>query len=296
MHAGKSFRAVVQAVLRWRESLADLLWPPVCLGCGVETQGPARAFCAACFGKLHRIVDPFCQRCGEPLAFAALGGAGSASAETSDFRSDFRKVPEKDDGFLCSLCQRQPPLWNRARAAFVYDQAARQLILPFKYSTRLENRYPLAHAMGQAGADLLEGEPVLIPVPLHARKLRRRGYNQAALLARELTRSETGRKGRAVLAVDALQRHRQTRPLARLSRSERHREMQGVIGVRKRWVASLAGQRVVLVDDVLTTGATAEACVQALHAIGCREVDILVAARAVGVEDSAGHYPFFQEG
>lgn len=229
----------------------DLLLPPRCLGCdeGVDRPG---ALCAACFRSLSFISAPFCAVCGVP--FAHEGQAG--------------------DGGLCPSCAARRPVFGRARAALRYDEAAKHILLPFKHSDRTEAALPLARLMARAGGALLAEADLLVPVPLHRWRLLKRRYNQAALLAAALGRIA----GRPVLQ-DALQRARATTPLGELSAAERAEAVADAIAVRPRRRARLEGRRVLLVDDVLTSGATANACAGALLAAGAAAVDVLVAAR-----------------
>jgi len=147
---------------------------------------------------------------------------------------------------------------------------AKGLILPFKYGDRTDLCRGLARLMARAGAKLLERAEVIAPVPLHVRRLRQRRYNQAALLAAELSRIA----GKPVMQ-DALARVRETMPLGRLAAAARRAALAGTISVRR----DVAGLAVLLVDDVMTSGATADACAAALRAAGARRVDVLVAAR-----------------
>lgn len=270
-------KTVGRTMRRMAQEVAALLWPPSCLSCGEETMGAPGTLCVACFSALHPICAPYCHRCGEPLAYEALGRKNTRSeGENSE------KVGELGP-ICCVSCLGSPPAWRQARAALVCDAASRQLILPLKYADRLTNARPLATAMTRAGEALLKGNPILVPVPLYRAKLRKRRYNQAALLAQAVSKMNG-----LDVAVDGLRRCRPTQPLARLSIAERRREMASAFEVRPGRAGLLRHRRVVLVDDVLTSGATAEACVRALHGIGCGEVDVLVAARALAGESAIG--------
>lgn len=240
-----------QTLRRAGRGLLDLLLPPLCLTCDRPVAAPGQ-FCATCFQDANFITAPFCARCGAPFVYAALAGG---------------------DG-LCAHCRHHPPVFSRARAAFRYDAMARRLILPFKHGDRTELAAPLAHFMARAGAALLAEADLLVPVPLHRTRLLARRYNQAALLARALARHA----GRKVLP-DALRRVRATPMLGDLSAAERAETMADVIAVRPGRPAAIAGRRVLLIDDVLTTGATTNACARALFAAGARDVDLLVLAR-----------------
>ncbi|MCS6892689.1 MAG: double zinc ribbon domain-containing protein [Rhodovarius sp.] len=237
--SGSALRRLWQAAL-------DAALPPSCLTCEapVLDQGTQ---CAACFTRLSFIGDPCCGRCGLPLPHA--------------------EAP-------CSACTARPPLFEAARAPLLYDEGAKALLLPFKYADRTELARPLSAHMARAGRALLLRADVLVPVPLHWRRLLRRRYNQAALLARQLA----ARADRPVIP-DALRRLRATRPLGGLSAEERRVAVAGAFAVAPRHAHRIAGRRVLLIDDVLTTGATADACAAALLAAGARAVDVLAAAR-----------------
>ena len=229
----------------------DFLLPPHCPCCDTQVQAQG-SFCASCFSGLNFITAPLCRRCGLPFGSAAQGGLAG----------------------VCLTCTAQPPPWHEARAAWIYDDAARRLILPFKHADRQELAEILARHMARAGRALLARADVLVPVPLHRWRLFRRGFNQAGLLARTL-----GKYGDGVMMPDALRRVRRTPTLGPLSATERARILQGAFAVRPSRAARLRGARVVLVDDVMTSGATAAACTEILMAAGCARVDVLVAAR-----------------
>jgi len=205
--------------------------------------------CSGCFRDVSFITEPCCHRCGVPFGSAGLAG-------------------------LCASCIEAPPVFRRARAALRYDEAARRLILPFKHADRVELSGVLAAYMARAGADLLTAADVVVPVPLHRARLFRRRYNQAALLARAVGRAES----RPVL-LDALRRVRGTAPLGAKSAEERAAMLAGAIDMRPSRAARIAGRRVLLVDDVMTSGATANACAAVLLAAGAVAVDVLAAAR-----------------
>jgi len=210
------------------------------------------ALCPDCFRLTGFITDPCCVRCGVPFSSAAQGGK---------------------DG-LCPTCRVTPPVFERARAALRYDSQARRLLLPFKHADRTEIAAVLVPHMARAGARLLRQADVLVPVPLHRRRLFARRYNQAALLVRGLARA-----ARKPAVLDALVRFRATASLGDKSALERAQEVAGAFAVRPSRIARLAGRRVLLVDDVMTSGATANACALALKAAGAGAVDVLVAAR-----------------
>lgn len=229
----------------------DLLLPPQCVTCDATVDAPGR-FCATCFAATGFVTEPCCRRCGVPFEVAADGG------------------PDQ----TCPGCRADPPVYGRARGALRYDAQARRIVLPLKHGDRLEHAAALAPLMLRAGGPLVREADVLVPVPLHRRRLIARRYNQAALLARAVGRLA----GRPVLP-DALLRVRATVVLGNLSAAARARQVDGAFAVRPGRAAALAGRRVLLVDDVMTSGATASACARALLAAGATAVDVLVAAR-----------------
>lgn len=241
------------AALTWLGALAeralDLLLPPRCVGCEepVLRQG---ALCAACFGAMTFITAPHCRRCGLPFVTDTL----AADA--------------------CEACMSNPPRFERGRAAFQYDAGVRRLLLPFKHGDRPMLARALAPHMVRAGAELLADHPLLVPVPLHRLRLIQRRYNQAALLAQAI-----GRLTDCPVLPDALRRMHATASLDDRSAEERRVILAGAIAARRRRIGAIAGRHVVLIDDVMTSGATADACAGALLEAGVARVDVLVAAR-----------------
>lgn len=207
-------------------------------------------FCAACFGKVNVITPPFCVRCGVPFSFQPLGSGD----------------------LLCISCITRPPHFDRARAAIRYDETARRMIFPLKYADRAETSSNLARLMARSGSDLLKIADLLVPVPLHPGKLRQRRYNQAALLATALAR-QTSIK----LDLQALVRIRATKALEGMDAARRREELKDAIALKPG--ANVRGKRVLLIDDVLTTGATVDQCALALRNGGAAQVNVLTIAR-----------------
>jgi len=230
--------------------LLDALLPPRCLACEGEVAAHG-TLCAACFAGLSPITAPFCACCGVPFAHG-----GQAAGE------------------LCPRCRQRVPAFRSARAALRYDAGAKRLILPFKHADRTELAWPLARQMARAGAALLDRAELIAPVPAHWRRLLGRRYDQAALLARALGRLS----GRPVLP-DLLRRTRRTPPLADKGAAERAVTVEGAFALSSRGRRSVAGRRVLLVDDVMTSGATADACARTLVEAGAAAVEVLAAAR-----------------
>jgi ComF family protein len=232
-------------------TLLDAALPPLCLGCG-EIVAEPDSLCTACWAGFTFIAPPHCARCGDP--FSADLGAGA----------------------LCASCLVRPPRYRLARAVVAYDQRSRRLVLPLKHGDRTDMARAYGRWMARSGVEMLGDADLVAPVPLHWRRLLTRRYNQSVLLARAVAR-EAGQE----LAPDLLRRVRWTGSQAGLRAHERRRNVRRAFGVAPRWASQVKGAGVVLVDDVLTTGATADACTRVLLAAGARHVDILTLARVV---------------
>ena len=256
---------VAARALRALGRVLDLVLPPRCLGCGelVERQG---TLCVSCWSAVTFLADPLCRRCGLPFAFDA--GSDEPPEKTGDGPAG--------DGYECGACLAEPPPFERARAVMRYDDASRPLLLGFKHGDRTEAAPPFAGWMARGGAELLADAELGAPVPLHWRRLLARRYNQAALLAWPLARQAGARA-----VPDLLLRRRATPSQGRLSRAERARNVAGAFAVNPRHAALLRGRRLLLVDDVMTTGATVSACARVALRAGAAAVDVLVLARAV---------------
>jgi len=231
--------------------LLDVILPPHCLKCRAPI-GEAGSLCADCWRGVSFISDPLCAACGLPFEVPAGPGA------------------------LCGACLRRRPLFERARAALAYDEASRGMILAFKHADRTEAAPAFARWMARAGRDLVQVADIVAPVPLHWRRFWRRRYNQSALLAWALGR-QTGLK----VVPDLLERVRATPSQGGLGRLARARNVQGAFRLQARMAARVRGARVLLVDDVYTTGATAEACARTLLRAGAAAVDVLTLARVL---------------
>lgn len=230
-------------------ALGRAMIPPRCLACG-EIVLYDHALCPACWPEMAFIAPPFCACCGQAFPHAMAEDA------------------------LCPLCIATPPLFTQARAALHYSDASRTLATRFKYADQTHCAPAFAAWMARSGAECLEGAERIVPVPLHRRRLLSRRYNQAALLARELSLLT------AIPALpDALERTRHTQPQAGLSRKARLGNVEGAFRVRPRRRPSVEGKRLVLVDDVITTGATVNSCAAALLKAGAAEIRVLALAR-----------------
>ncbi len=229
----------------------DLLLPPLCLACGaaVDRMG---TLCADCWQRASFIEPPACACCGSPFEV------------------------DEGPGALCAPCLDAPPDYDRARAAMRYENVGRDLVLGFKLSDRTYAASALARWMVRSGGELLAESDLIAPVPLHRRRLFTRRYNQAALLAGEI-----GRQADRPVIWDVLERTRATKTQTRLSAAARTANVQGAFRVRPRRAEQVQGKRVILVDDVLTTGATADACARTLRDAGAAQIFVLTLARTV---------------
>nr|USU34193.1 ComF family protein [Methylobacterium sp. OTU13CASTA1] len=244
----------VLAGLRAARGIAlGLVYPPICPGCGAATAQP-HALCPACWSQLRLIERPYCQRLGTP--FAVDHGTGP---------------------LLSPRAMADPPVFGRVRAAVLYDGIARDLVHRLKYDDRLDLAPTLARMMAGAGAELVREADCLVPVPLHRWRLWRRRFNQAALLAQGLS-TLTG----LPVEVQALARVKATRSQVGLSRAARARNLQGAFRVPEAARPRLQGRRVLLIDDVTTTGATANAASRVLLRAGAAKVDVLTFALVAG--------------
>lgn len=238
------------AVRQTRTTIRDHLWPPLCAVCDEQVQGGG--LCADCWDAVTFLGAPQCYACGVPFPF------------------------DPGPGALCAACTRARPPYERARAAFVYDDASRPMILAFKHADRTDLAPALVNWLARPAAVLLQDADIVAPVPLHWSRLLHRRYNQSALLSNALAR----RAGAQALP-DLLVRKRRTGTQGGKSRPARIRNVQGAFRVRAGYVSGLRDKRVLLVDDVMTTGATLEACARALLRAGAGAVDVITIARVV---------------
>lgn len=230
----------------------DLVFPPYCLGCrkAVAEHG---GLCAACWNGMNFIERPYCERLGAPFG-REFGGAGMISPQAAA----------------------NPPVFARARAVAPYEsEIARALVNRLKHYDRLELAEPMGRWMARAGAELLRDADLIVPTPLHRLRLAARRFNQSAALGNAISR-ESG----VPMETLALERVRPTAPQVGLTRAQRAANLTGAFGLDKTRAARFMEANIVLVDDVLTTGATANAAARALLKAGAARVDLLVFARA----------------
>jgi ComF family protein len=233
------------------DGLVAVLLAPRCAACERTLERPTNGpVCASCWEAILPITPPVCDICGDPLPTWR-----EASIEAA----------------RCARCRRRRVAIDRGRAVGVYDGALRQILHAFKYEGRRTIAAPVARLMAQAGRELLETADVVVPVPLHRRRERSRGFNQARDLALRV----------GFPVADILSRTRPTPSQTDLPAARRHANVRAAFVVMPRRRAAIDGRIVVLIDDVSTTGATLEACALALKDAGAREVRALTAARVV---------------
>ncbi|HTV90504.1 MAG TPA: ComF family protein [Stellaceae bacterium] len=242
-------RALRRRLRRAGRAAIDAVLPPRCLACGA-TVGEPDALCGACWSTMTFFAPPWCAACGLPFPHP-IG-----------------------EGVVCADCARGGHAWQRARAVMRYDKHSRRLVLGLKHGDRTHLARALGQWMRRAGADMLDGADLLVPVPLHWTRLVARRYNQAALLAHAIHKA-----GGPPVAPDWLTRRRRTPSQGRLGRLARSRNVGGAFALRAG--RNISGKRLVLIDDVLTTGATAEECARVLRRNGAAFVGVLTLARAL---------------
>jgi ComF family protein len=233
----------------------DIALPTLCVACREPVDGDG--VCATCWAKLSFIAPPFCPRLGIPFVY------------------------DPGPDMLSMEAIANPPAYTRARAAVRYDDVARTLVHALKYQDRTDLAPAMGRWMARAGRELLSDADVLVPVPLHWKRGWSRRYNQSGALARVIER-QTGVK----LSSEALRRVRPTQQQIGLSRKERASNVQGAFKVAPDRQSLIHGRRVVLIDDVLTSGATVDACARALLRAKAASVDVLVFARVVDTHKS----------
>jgi ComF family protein len=224
----------------------DFALPPRCAGCGAIAE-EVGIFCPTCWPALDWIGHGGCERCGLPLA--------ATEAE------------------LCGRCLADPPKLDRIRAALAYDELPRQVALKLKYGRKVGFARTMARYMAPLKGEGLDAA-IVVPVPLHRSRLWSRGFNQAGLVARELARTWRLPTGQGLL-----QRVKRTPPMKGMSPAERRRTVAGAFRVRTG--QKVEGCDIILIDDVFTTGSTAEACAKALRKAGARRVELICWARVV---------------
>jgi ComF family protein len=239
--AADGVRALLRAAL-------DVALPPLCAACREPVAD--RGLCPACWSKLSFITRPYCERLGIPFVY------------------------DPGPGILSMEAIADPPAYNRARAAVRFDEISRALVHALKYGDRLDLAPMMGRWISHAGREILPEADALVPVPLHWRRQWARRFNQAAMLAAAIS-AESG----VPIAARALKRVKATAQQVGLSRAERAGNVQGAFRVPDEGKAAVYGRRLILVDDVLTSGSTVDGCARALNRAGAANVDVLVFAR-----------------
>ncbi len=237
------------AIVRAGNALADLLFPPICAGCGIRSDRHG-GVCAECWTRLRFIERPLCDVMGTPFAFSMGDGIVSAEAIAD------------------------PPPFSKARSVLLYDDLARSFVHRLKYKDRTELGRIMGTWMARAGSDVIEPAEAVVPVPLHWRRRFSRRYNQAAELARVVAE----RSGKPMLAA-ALLRRKNTKHQVGLGANARRDNLRGAFEVPERAMDRIFGRRLLLVDDVYTTGATVKSAARALRKAGAADVAVLTFAR-----------------
>lgn len=261
-----AFRSARRFLAETLAPLVDLIYPPRCPVCG-DAIGLHIGLCAACWQQLEIPAEPGCATCQRPFA-----------------------APGLHAGAICAPCLQNPPSHDGIAAGTLYNDVSRRLVLAFKHGRRIALTPMLARLMAArlpARSGQEPGERLIVPVPLHRWRLWYRGFNQAALLARSLAAM-----GHGTLLVDALVRTKPTPNLGGLGVKARRRALSGAIRITGNGAKSVRGRSVILVDDVLTSGATSAACVAALKRAGATSVVICCFARVLdGARDAAASAP-----
>lgn len=249
--SGGWHRRIADGARRLGLALLDVAYPPVCLNCELPTATPD-TLCPNCFRALRPITAPLCPVLGLPFEVSLGPDAMSAEALAD------------------------PPPFGRARSAVVYGAVSSTIVSRLKYGDRPELARFCARLMAGAGHELWAGEPILVPVPLHRARQRERRFNQSAELARAL-----GRVTGLTVEPGLVQRIRRTRQQVGLSGDGRQRNVAGAFAVHPDMLVRTGGRRVIVIDDVYTTGATVKAVTRALNKAGVAAVDVVTFARVV---------------
>ncbi len=246
------------ALLTFKERVLDILFPPQCLKCS-SLVAETGSLCSVCWLEISFIEGPACHACGLPFEYD-LGPKA-----------------------LCGACSQDHPLFKRARATLIYNDASRDIILSFKHGDRTHAAAAYGKWLLRSGRELIEDIDIIVPVPLHWSRLFHRRYNQAALLAQELGKL-TGKP----VETNVLLRSKKTASQGHKTRNQRRLNLQGAFTVPSKAQRKISEQRILLIDDVLTTGATVSACAKALLRAGAAKVDVLTLARVVRTEMAPG--------
>ena len=231
--------------------IIDFLLPPRCVSCGIETL-TTPGLCAACWEKIHFIEHPLCDKCGRPFEIAEITHA------------------------MCLGCFEEMPKFHRLRSVFPYDEGSKSLVLKFKHGDALHLTPLFVQWLAQAGRSLLTQCDVIIPIPLHWRRLWMRSYNQAAILAQSLSKIYAKKYDPCVL-----HRRRSTPSQGTKTSQQRHDNVKGSFALRASQVKNLEKKNILLIDDVYASGATVLECVKILKKSGANQIDVLTLARVL---------------
>lgn len=231
------------------KGLLNFVFPPQCPICKTRVQN-VNSLCNDCFSNIRFISKPYCEKCGRPFEF------------------------QINEELWCGVCLTKKQVFYKARAAFKYDDFSKRLILPFKHSDHIELTALLTNFLYQAGTDLFGEIDILIPVPLHRYRLMKRKYNQAALLAKTLSI-----RIKKPFAAGVLLRVKHTQSQGHMKKSERKQNVSKAFHVKNN--LKIAGKHVLLIDDVMTSGATLNECAKALKKAGASKVSYLTLARVL---------------
>lgn len=238
-------------------AVTDTILPPRCLVTGdiVERQG---MLSASAWAELAFIADPFCRVCGVPFEFETVTES------------------ELQDNTQCASCLDHPPHFDRARGALAYNDISRKLILGFKHGDKTHAVLCFMPWLLQAGRAMIEESDIIIPVPLHRKRLIARRYNQAAILVQHLARDVD-----KPFLLDGLKRIRETVSQGFMSAKDRKKNVRSAFAVPDFYKPQIEGRNILVIDDVYTTGATVNECAKALKKAGAAKVQILTLARVV---------------
>ena len=236
----------------WMQTAIRTIYPPECVLCRALTETDF-ALCGSCWRETPFVFGLVCDLCGQPLP-----------------------GEDTDELVHCDDCMTIARPWTKGRTAMVYDDKGKQIVLALKHSDREDLARPAAQWLARAAADLPLETSILVPVPLHWRRLLSRRYNQSAILARSLSKHSG-----AQMIPDALLRPRKTPSLGGLNRDARFAALQGSITINPAMASQVEGRDMILMDDVMTSGATLAACTEALMMAGANGVNVLTLARAV---------------
>lgn len=244
-----------RALRRGTDSLVKIIYPSLCISCFEETDSK-NGLCAKCWIDTFFITGAICDCCALPL----IG-------------------EEEDQILLCDACVENPPSWKKGRSSISYSGAGRRILLSLKHGDKLAVVEPIANWMIKSGKDILHSNTLIVPVPLHWTRLIKRKYNQAALLSNQISW-----RTKITTIPDVLIRIKATKMQKKISYEERYINQSNAFSINKRYSAKVKNRNIVLIDDVLTTGATLNACAKVCYDGGAKSVNILVFARVAREE------------